>query len=296
MISQTQVRESRDRTATDEARARTLTGLPVRDRRLELAGIRTALLDGGEGPPLVLLHGQGEFAATWRRVIPELARTHRVLAPDLPGHGASELAGPLDIRHMFRWLGELIDHTCDQPPTLAGHLLGGAIAARFASAEPRRLRRLVLVDTLGLSWYRPAARFAVAMIGFAARPSERTRDRLFHYCMKDLDGLREEMDGRMERLEAYALDRARGPDLSAALRTLMPRFGVPPITAADLERIAVPTSLIWGRDDLQVRLRVAERASSRFGWPLHVIEEARDDPAVEQPPAFLRAFRAGATA
>ena len=52
-------------------------------------GIETAVLEGGEGPPIVLLHGPGEFAAKWLRVIPALVEGHRVIAPDLPAHGAS---------------------------------------------------------------------------------------------------------------------------------------------------------------------------------------------------------------
>lgn len=277
-----------------DVRTRILAELPVAERRLRLAGVPTAVLEGGDGPPLVLLHGQGEFAATWDRVIPALVTTHRVIAPDLPGHGASELPdGTLDGDRVLGWLGELIERTCDQPPVLVGHLLGGSIAARFAAAQPDRVSRLVLVDTLGLAWYRPAPGFALAMIGFVARPTPRSRDRLFRRCMADLDGLREEMDGRMELLEAYALERARTPTLKAALRSLMPQLGVPPIPPADLASIAVPTILIWGRDDLQVRLRIAEAASARYGWPLHVIDDARDDPAIEQPGAFLEALRAG---
>jgi pimeloyl-ACP methyl ester carboxylesterase len=64
------------------------------------------------------------------------------------------------------------------------------------------------------------------------------------------------------------------------------------IPPGELARIAVPTSLIWGRHDRQVRLELAEDASARYGWPLHVIEQAADDPAFEQPGAFLRALRA----
>jgi pimeloyl-ACP methyl ester carboxylesterase len=59
----------------------------------------------------------------------------------------------------------------------------------------------------------------------------------------------------------------------------------------DLARITVPTTLIWGRHDRGVRLNVAEVASERYGWPLRVIEDARDDPAIEQPQAFLQALR-----
>ena len=279
-------------TAGGGARERLLAGIPVAERRLQLAGVSTAVLEGGDGPPVVLLHGGGEFAATWMRVIPDLVATHRVVAPDLPGHGASQVAdGPLDANRVLAWLGELIERTCPSPPALVGHLLGGAIAARFASDQGDRLSRLVLVDTYGLGRFRPAPRFALAMIGFLARPTERTQDRLYRQCMVDLDGLREQLGERGELLEAYALDRARTPSVKAALRSLMPQLGVPAIPLAELARIAVPTTLIWGRHDRQVRLGVAEAASARHGWPLHVIEDAADDPAAEQPETFLRALR-----
>jgi pimeloyl-ACP methyl ester carboxylesterase len=79
--------------------------------------------------------------------------------------------------------------------------------------------------------------------------------------------------------------------MNAALKHLMRQLGVPAIPPAELARIAVLTTLIWGRHDRQARLGLAEAASARYGWPLHVIERAADDPAVEQPEAFLRALR-----
>src|SRR5512132_3489281 len=85
------------------ARQRLLSVLPVTERRLQLAGVSTAVLEGGDGPPIVLL--QGEFAAVWMRVIPELVTTHRVIAPDLPGLGASELSdGSPDADAVLTWL------------------------------------------------------------------------------------------------------------------------------------------------------------------------------------------------
>src|SRR6266536_303717 len=113
---------------SDGNRVRLLAGLPVTERRLQLAGVSTAVLEGGDGPPIVLLHEQGEFAAQWMRVIPELVTSHRVIAPDLPGHGASEINdGELDAERIFSWLGELIEGTCTSPPVLVGHMGGGAI-------------------------------------------------------------------------------------------------------------------------------------------------------------------------
>ena len=275
-----------------DIRERLLMGMPVRERWLMLAGQRTAVLEGGAGAPVVLLHGAGEFAPNWMRVIPDLARGHRVIAPDLPGHGASELAGePLDARRVVAWLSELIARTCPSPPALVGHLLGGAIAARLAIDHPDSIRRLVLVDTYGLGRFWPTPRYALAMLAFVARPTEGTQERLYRQCLVDLDGLREQLGERGHALEAYALDRARAPAANAALKHLMPQLGVPAIPAADLARIAVPTTLIWGRHDRQVRLGQAQSASARYGWPLHVIEDAADDPAFEQPDAFLRVLR-----
>jgi pimeloyl-ACP methyl ester carboxylesterase len=278
--------------ATGEGlRERLLGGVPAGERRLVLAGQPTAVLEGGHGPPVVLLHGPGEFAASWMWVIPGLVGTHRVVVPDLPGHGASGLADePLDTARVVAWLGELIERTCPSPPALVGHLLGGAIAARFAIDHPDRLSRLVLVDTYGLGRFWPTPRYALAMLAFAARPTEGTQERLFRQCAFDLDGLRERLGERGELLEAYALDRARAPGVNAALKHLMPQLGVPAIPSAELARIAVPTALIWGRHDRQVRLGLAEAASARYGWPLHVVERAADDPAVEQPEAFLHAL------
>src|SRR3954469_22911434 len=112
--------------ATQEIRKRLLAGMPVVERRLELAGISTALLEGGEGPPLLLLHEPGAFGAQWMRVMSDLVTTHRVVAPDLPGHGASEVTdGELDADQVLPWVSALIEHTCGSPPALVGHLGSG---------------------------------------------------------------------------------------------------------------------------------------------------------------------------
>ena len=276
------------RSPPEATRVGLLSAMPVTERRLDLAGVSTAVLEGGDGPPVVLLHGAGEFAACWLRVLPDLVRTHRVVVPDLPGHGASAVTGdPPDANRVAAWLGELIERTCRSAPALVGHGLGGAIVARFASAQGHRVFRLVLVDSYGIGRFRPAASYALALLGYIMRPTERTQERLFRQCMVEPDGVREQLGGRGPLLEAYTLDGARSPGQKAALRSLMPQLGLPAIPPAELAGIAVPTTLIWGRHDRQVRVGLAQAASERHGWPLHVIEDAGDDPAVEQPEAFL---------
>jgi pimeloyl-ACP methyl ester carboxylesterase len=279
--------------AARDARESLLAGIPVSERQLEIAGMSTAVLEGGEGAPLVLLHEPGSFAAQWMRVLPDLVTTHRVVAPDLPGHGASELKeGELDAGRVMSWLDELIERTCDSQPALVGHLGSGSIAARFAVERGRRLRSLVLVDSFGLGRFRPSPGFALALIRYVARPTTRTYDGLMQRCTVDLDGVRAGMGERWEPFEAYTLDRARSPEGKAALRVLMRELAVPAIPPSDLERITVPTTLIWGRQDPVNRLRVAEAASERYEWPLHVIEDAGDDSPIEQPEAFVRALHA----
>ncbi len=274
-----------------DARERLLAGIPVTERRLQLAGVSTAVLEGGDGPPVVLLHGPGGSAVHWTWVIPQLVATHRVIAPDLPGQGSSLVAdGPIDAARVLAWLGELIERTCPSPPALVGYALGGGIAARFAGIDGDRINRLVLVDALGLTRFEPAPDFGLALNDFLAQPTERTHDYLWQHCALDLDGLRRRMGGRWEPFKAYNVDRAGTLSVKAALGALMGEFGVAAIPPAELARIGVPTSLIWGRHDLATRLEVAEAASARYGWRLHVIENAADDPPIEQPQAFLRAL------
>jgi pimeloyl-ACP methyl ester carboxylesterase len=149
----------------------------------------------------------------------------------------------------------------------------------------------VLVDTFGLSEFRPAPEFGLALHQFLEQPTEGTHQRLWRHCAFDLGGLRRRMGERWEPFEAYNVDRARTPGGQAALSVLMEQFGMPEIPPADVARIAVPTTLIWGRHDRATPLSVAEAARDRYGWPLHVIENCNDDPPVERPEALLRTLR-----
>lgn len=280
------------------ARAALLAGLPVTERRLELAGVSTAVLEGGEGPPMLLLHGPGEFAAGWLTVLPELVRTHHVVVPDLPGHGASPLAegDVLDAERVRRWLAELIEQTCTAPPVLVGRVIGGAIGARFAMAHPDRLSHLVLVDTLGLTPFAPDPRFGLAMHRFFAAASAGTYDRFMDLCAFDLDGVRARLGERWPAFETYAVALAGDPAVQAAVGSLIGLFATAAMPPGELAAIEVPTTLIWGRQDLATSLAVAESASNRYGWALHVVEAAGDDPALEQPEAFVAAVVSALTA
>ena len=105
-----------------------------------------------------------------------------------------------------------------------------------------------------------------------------------------MPGLREQLGPLWAPLMTLALQGARSPEGKSAVRGLVSQFGMRPIPDVELARISVPTTLVWGRHDRQTPLSVGQRASERFGWPLHVIEDAADDPAFEQPAAVLEAL------
>lgn len=277
---------------THPARHRLLAGLPVSEHRLNLNGISTAVLTGGTGRPLVLLHGPGAYAAQWRGVIAELVSSHFVIAPDLPGHGES---GVLDSRTVdstiLGWLEALIAQY-DRAPVLVGHTLGGAIAARFASVHHDRLASLVLVDTLGLAPFQPDADFGSALQAFLASPGPETHDGLWRHCVFDLPAVSHRLGPVWDAIRQYNLDRTLAPGRLDSLERLMDAFGFPAIPAQDLERMDLPVTLIWGRGDRATSVAVAEHASRRYDWALHIVESAADDPALEQPEAFMRELRA----
>jgi pimeloyl-ACP methyl ester carboxylesterase len=201
-------------------------------------------------------------------VLPELARTNAVVAADLPGHGESELvAGDLDAAQVLAWLDQLIERTCPTPPVLVGYALGGAIAARLAAERPASIRRLVLIDALGLVDLAPSPEFRAAVEDFFAAPTRSTHGALWRYSAPDLDGLRARMGERWTAFEAYNVERARSAGQRAALGQLMREFGVSAIPPAELRRIAAPTDLIWGRQDLATPLPAAERAGELYRWP-----------------------------
>jgi pimeloyl-ACP methyl ester carboxylesterase len=102
------------------------------------------------------------------------------------------------------------------------------------------------------------------------------------------------MGDQWEPFESYNIDRANQPGMVPRVMKLLEAFGMAAIPPSDLERITVPTTLVWGRHDRAIPLKVAETASARFGWPLVILEDSADDPPMAEPEALARAINGGA--
>ncbi len=119
---------------------------------IELHGTQVAFRTAGDdGPVLLLIHGMAGSSDTWLRCIDDLARTHRVVAPDLVGHGASDKPrGDYSLGAQASMLRDLLVALGHDRATVVGQSLGGGIAMQFADQYPERVERLVLVSAGGL--------------------------------------------------------------------------------------------------------------------------------------------------
>jgi pimeloyl-ACP methyl ester carboxylesterase len=123
--------------------------------------MRLNLVEAGDGPPVILLHGLFGAAQNWGAVQRHLAARHRVLALDLRNHGASDRSDAMDYPAMAADVAETMRATDTRPAAVIGHSMGGKVAMALALAEPGLISRLVVVDIAPIA-YPPALRPYVA--------------------------------------------------------------------------------------------------------------------------------------
>lgn len=132
---------------THRTRRRVETALPPRGRMVEADGYRLHVMEAGEGPPVLLVHGLGGQIAHFHALMPELARDHRVVAVDRPGSGHSPRprgagGGPIE---QARAIAALIDVLDLDRPLVVGHSLGGAVALALGLEHPEKVSGLALI-------------------------------------------------------------------------------------------------------------------------------------------------------
>ena len=122
----------------------------VRERMVMLNGYEFRYLDSGEGPAVLFIHGLTGSSRNWAHLVDMLNTDHRILVPDLHGHGASaKPMGDYSLSAHAATLRDLLDRLGIDRVTLVGHSLGGGIAMQFCYLFPERVERLVLVASGG---------------------------------------------------------------------------------------------------------------------------------------------------
>jgi pimeloyl-ACP methyl ester carboxylesterase len=258
-------------------------------------GRSVSYVEAGEGPVLLLIHGMAGECANWREVIEPLAGQHTVIAPDLPGHGASAPGGgDYSIGGLATGLRDLLLTLGHERATILGHSLGGGVAMQFAYQFPEMVERLVLVSSGGLGPdVSPVLRAAALpgsdlFIGATAGIGRRIGGLLGRGL--SAIGLRPTADvAEVTRGYASLVD----PDRRAAfLGTLHAVVGTRGQTVDASDRLylaeAVPLLIVWGARDSIIPVRHGEDAHRAIpGSRLEVFDDVGHMPQLEAPGRFV---------
>ena len=131
--------------------AGTITPMPApTSHHVTIQNLRLHYTQAGEGDPILLLHGFPTSSHLYRNILPQLAKTHRAIALDLPGYGLSDK--PLDVRYDYDFYADVLDSFLDAlgigETNLVVHDLGGPVGLYWAIQNPGRVPKLIILNTL----------------------------------------------------------------------------------------------------------------------------------------------------
>jgi 4,5:9,10-diseco-3-hydroxy-5,9,17-trioxoandrosta-1(10),2-diene-4-oate hydrolase len=264
-----------------------------RERGIFVDGdVRVATFEAGrtdpEAPTLVLVHGLGHWTqACWDFTGAELESSYRLVAYDQPGFGRSskpDRTYPLEF--FVRALAGVVEAYGLQHFALAGHSLGGLVAAEYAGGNPPGLRGLALIDPAG---FLRTPKLLIRMVGSgpvtalfrSIRPSRGFVRRTFKTAVFDPSVLDESMHAEMYRL-------SQDPEMTRAFarvyRDALQAFLNLPALHAGFARWKGPTQLVWGREDKYVPIRALAAAQKVYPHAeTTVLERCGHCPTIEYP-------------
>lgn len=264
-------------------------------RTTTIHGHEVRYRDGGDGPVVLLIHGLAGSSAAWREVMEPLTDTHRVIAPDLLGHGESaKPLGDYSLGAYASGLRDLLGVLDVERATIIGQSLGGGIAMQLAYQHPEICERLVLVGSGGLG------REVNPILRAASLPgAELVMPVLFPSFVKD------QGDALSRFLDRVGIRSARVAEMWRAYRSLTEtenrrafirtvRSVIDPggqsVSAIDRLYLAgaLPTLIVWGEDDPIIPVDHGRAAHEAIeGSRLEVLPGVGHFPHVEVPEQFV---------
>jgi len=268
-----------------------LAGLGLREQFIDVAGIRTRVLEAGAGPALLILHGTGGHAETYQRNIGPLSRHYRVIVPDMIGHGFTdrpEIDYTLDdfSNHLFGLLDALgIDRA-----HISGESIGGCIAAWMAIGRPERVERLIL-NTGILD--RPDERGLVQLADLEQRTKKLAEDCSLETVRRRLEWLvldKSKMTDEMVRIRHRIYNQPGMVDslIHITMAVLSMNRGLycgrDYLARERMSEIAQPTLVLWSDHNPGKPFNVIKPAIDLIpDAEVHIIESAAHWPQFEQP-------------
>jgi 2-hydroxy-6-oxonona-2,4-dienedioate hydrolase len=268
-------------------------------RHVDVAGVRTRVLQAGSGPDLVLLHGTAGHLEAYARNLAALAEDFRVTAYDMVGHGWTDLPDrPYTVDVLSGHLLGVLDALGIGAAHLSGESLGGWVAAWTAAHHPDRVRRMVL-NTPGNIANKPEVmeRLTASTRTAVTDPSEENVRRRVEFLFHHKEMVTDELVALRRRVYTR-------PGFTRAVENILVLQDPATRAAYAWDRrwvgaIAAPTLLLWTDHDPTGGL---DEAKTLLDWlpdaDLHVIEDAGHWPQWEKPERFAaehRAFLLGGT-
>jgi pimeloyl-ACP methyl ester carboxylesterase len=246
----------------------------LEERFADVKGVRMRYFVGGDGPPLLLVHGLGGAASNWTELVPLLSARHRLLVPDLPGHGGSTALPAVSGLDPFADRIALVAEREQMlPAPVVGHSLGGMVVLRLALRRPTDVSALVLAGAAGLSignvWGRQ-----LLSIFTAVRPGRLagryrswvSRSPLLRRLVFGFVSVADPVGLTDEAVEGFLGAQLLHTDVDSAWQAL--RADDP---RQELEAIRCPVLVLWGAEDVQLPLGDAFEYTRRLRARLRVI-------------------------
>ncbi|MGA8846980.1 MAG: alpha/beta fold hydrolase [Nocardioides sp.] len=269
-------------------------------RKVVLHGHELSYVENGSGPVVLFIHGILGSQQQWARLVDRIDDDHRVIVPDLFGHGESaKPLGDYSLSAHAATMRDLLDHLGIERVTLVGHSLGGGIAMQFFYLFPERVERLVLVSSGGLgrevnlvlrSATLPGAAQVLGVLASAPVISGveavgRGASKIGWRPGSDLGAIWQGFSSLGDRESRTAF---------LATTKAVIDFGGQSISAHDhLEgALPVPTLIVWGSKDRMIPVAHAHEVRRALpGCLLEIFEGAGHFPHLDDPDRFARVLR-----
>jgi pimeloyl-ACP methyl ester carboxylesterase len=266
-----------------------LMGTGVSERFYDAAGARTRVLEGGEGPTLLLLHGTGGHAEAYYRNLPELAKHFRVCAVDMLGHGYTDRP---DVEYTLddyaSHIADLLDAIGVERASLSGESLGAAVTAWFGITRPERTERAVLntgilhlPDKLEELLDLGKRTRAIAQDGLTRESIRARMEWLVSKPERMTDELVEcryriySQEGMMERV---------GRIMQRMMMMLSGKVGHEYMAEGVMEKLTCPTLVLWTEHNPGQSVELATRVVEEMpDARMHVLKDAGHWPQFEKP-------------
>jgi len=264
--------------------------IPTMEKLLDVNGLALSVIDQGEGPAILFIHGLGGYKENWEENLGYFAASHRAIAVDLPGFGHSEKRAdlPYGIEFFSDTLCAALDRLGVARAHWIGNSMGGHIAAFTALKHPARVDRLVPVDAAGTN-QAEIAELIASNPAMAPNPDFSPTPELIEMMIRHVIFFGP--SPQIEKMIARATEDLARPDAplrqQATSKALQSILATP--LAEQLGGISSPTLLVWGRQDRLVSLANGESFAAKIAnAELHVIDQCGHCPMLEKPEEFNR--------